>query len=247
MITLIVLAAVLGTLPGWIARRKGRCFVDWWLYGMALFAVALPHALLVRASPAKCIYKGVFFLATGRAAGMDYFASAPERFVASLAPLVMLPLIAAVLFVFGLLAQGTGQEALVDSLVDSLGSLCAMLVPPVLSFEIASRWGRSALWLRFATAGNWCQWALVPVVVVLALLVGALGAIGLPDGAATVLLVAGAYGYGLWLNWFVARAGLDLSGRHAALLVAAVNLATIVLVVVPRLLVPAFGGSLAGG
>jgi hypothetical protein len=243
MIRLVVLAALLGTLPGWIARRKGRCFVDWWLYGMALFAVALPHALLVRASPAKCIYKGVFLLATGRAAGMDYFASAPERFVASLAPLVLLPLFAAGLFGFGLLANGTGQAALVDS----LGSVCAMLVPPVLSFEIAARWGRGALWLRFATAGNWCQWALVPVVAVLALLVGALGAIGLPDGVATVLLVASAYGYGLWLNWFVARVGLDLSARHAALLVAGVNLVTVALVFVPRLLVLALGGSLAGG
>jgi hypothetical protein len=243
MITLVVLAVVMGTLPGWIARRKGRCFVDWWLYGTALFAVALPHALLVRASPARCIYKGVFLLATGRAAGMDYFASAPERFLASLAPLVVFPLIAAVLFVFALLANGTGQEALVDS----LGSVCAMLVPPVLSFEIAARWRRAGLWLRFATAGNWCQWALVPVVAVLALLVSALGAIGLPDRAATVLLVAGAYGYGLWLNWFVARVGLDLSPGRAALLVAGVNLVTILLVLVPRLLVPAFDGSLAGG
>src|SRR5262249_53502756 len=49
MIGAVMLAAMMGVLPGVIAHRKGRCFVDWWLYGTAFFAIALPHALLVPA------------------------------------------------------------------------------------------------------------------------------------------------------------------------------------------------------
>jgi hypothetical protein len=62
-----------------------------------------------------------------------------------------------------------------------------------------------------------------------------------------LLVVAGLAGYGLWLHWFVARHGLGLGAGRAALLVVGVNLGTIVLVLGPRLLVLAFGGSLAAG
>jgi hypothetical protein len=44
---LLVLAVLIGLLPAAIARSKGRDFVLWWLYGAALFIVALPHALLM--------------------------------------------------------------------------------------------------------------------------------------------------------------------------------------------------------
>jgi len=43
---LLLLAVLLGLIPAAIARSKGRDFVLWWLYGAALFIVALPHALL---------------------------------------------------------------------------------------------------------------------------------------------------------------------------------------------------------
>ena len=56
-----------------------------------------------------------------------------------------------------------------DALSDLLATLCALLAPPVLSFEVARLWGREAAWLRFATAFNWCQW--VPVFASLLLLV----------------------------------------------------------------------------
>lgn len=44
---ILVLAAVLGVIPGMIASRKGHSFGMWWLYGALLFIVALPHALLL--------------------------------------------------------------------------------------------------------------------------------------------------------------------------------------------------------
>jgi HEAT repeat protein len=37
----------LGVIPAWIAERKGRSGLGWWLYGTTLFVVALPHALLL--------------------------------------------------------------------------------------------------------------------------------------------------------------------------------------------------------
>src|ERR1039458_3074264 len=45
---LIILAAVIGLIPAAIAQSKGRNFVAWWLYGAALFIVALRHALLMK-------------------------------------------------------------------------------------------------------------------------------------------------------------------------------------------------------
>ena len=43
-----IVAALLGLIPAMIARRKGRQFVLWWVYGLLLFIVALPHALLLK-------------------------------------------------------------------------------------------------------------------------------------------------------------------------------------------------------
>jgi hypothetical protein len=43
-----VLVALLGMLPAAIAQSKGRSFGLWWIYGAALFIVALPHALITQ-------------------------------------------------------------------------------------------------------------------------------------------------------------------------------------------------------
>jgi hypothetical protein len=43
MIALLILAALLGLLPASIARSKGRGIRAWWMYGAALFIVALPQ------------------------------------------------------------------------------------------------------------------------------------------------------------------------------------------------------------
>src|ERR1700730_15034785 len=45
----LLLAICIGVIPGFIAQSKGRSFVMWWLYGAALFIVALPHSLLIKA------------------------------------------------------------------------------------------------------------------------------------------------------------------------------------------------------
>lgn len=45
-----LLAVLLGLIPAVIAKGKGRSFGLWWFYGAALFIVALPHSLLMKAS-----------------------------------------------------------------------------------------------------------------------------------------------------------------------------------------------------
>lgn len=47
---IFIVALMLGLIPASIALHKGRGFFGWWIYGSALFIVALPHALLIKAN-----------------------------------------------------------------------------------------------------------------------------------------------------------------------------------------------------
>jgi hypothetical protein len=188
---------------------------------------------------AKNILFGILRVATGRADGIAQFGDTKEAFLASLAPLLAFPLVGALL----MLGEGEGLAAVSDL----LATFCALLAPAVLSYEAARYWGRAAAWTRFAVAFNWCQWAIPVLAALLAVLAGMLLALGVPNEAAVVLVVAGLGGYGLWLHWFLARQGLDLSPGRAALLVVGVNFATVLLVLAPRLLVLAFGGPMTDG
>ena len=44
----IIGLAILGLLPAWLASKKGRTFLDWWLFGWSLFPIALVAAVLIR-------------------------------------------------------------------------------------------------------------------------------------------------------------------------------------------------------
>jgi hypothetical protein len=190
-----------------------------------------------RPRPASIVV-GIVRLARGRADGLRQFGATRDAFLVSLAPLIAFPLVGGVLMLLG----GGG----LDALADLLATLCALLAPPVLSFEVARMWGREAAWPRFATAFNWCQW-IIPVFGSLLLLVlGVLIGLGLPRTVARGALVFGIIGYGLWLHWFVARHGLGLSGLRAAVLVFGVNLGTVVIVMGPRMLMLAFAGAELG-
>ena len=158
---------------------------------------------------------GAAQLAIGRGEGIERFGNTPQAFMASLAPLVAFPLVGALL----LAVSGSAMAALSTLLL----TLVAQLAPAVLSHVVAVRWGREAAWLRYATAFNWCQWA-IPVVA-FGLLMGlqiATGA-GLSDAAAANLLVLALGLYGLFLHWVLARHGLALSRARAVLMVVLVN------------------------
>jgi hypothetical protein len=174
------------------------------------------------------ILTGIVRLARGRVEGFDHFSATPQGFFGSLAPLLAFPLVGSML----MLAGGAGRAAITDLLT----TVCAVLAPAVLSHALARRWGREAPWLRFITAFNWCQWV-IPVAALLVLaIVGVAIRMGLPANAAAILAMILLGGYGMWLHYFLARRGLDISPGRAALLVIVVNFGTVLLVIVPRLL-----------
>jgi hypothetical protein len=49
MLYALLVAICIGSIPAAIAQSKGRSFIVWWLYGAALFFIALPHALMIKA------------------------------------------------------------------------------------------------------------------------------------------------------------------------------------------------------
>lgn len=48
---ILIFAVLIGLIPAYVAQKKGRSFGLWWLYGAALFIVALPHALIIAPLP----------------------------------------------------------------------------------------------------------------------------------------------------------------------------------------------------
>jgi hypothetical protein len=173
-------------------------------------------------------FKGAALLATGRGRGINYFTATEGAFLASLAPLIAFPLV------------GAGKMLLSGQPLGALGALLltlvAQLTPPVVSHALATRWGRELEWIRYATAFNWCQWA-IPVVLFVMVIVFQLAAGSrFSEEQAAKVVVLGIGAYGLWLHWMVARHGLILSRRRAALLVLLVGLATVALLMGPHLL-----------
>jgi hypothetical protein len=47
----LIIVILIGLTPAAIAHRNGGSFAAWWIYGSLLFIIALPHALMKRASP----------------------------------------------------------------------------------------------------------------------------------------------------------------------------------------------------
>ena len=45
---ILIVAALIGLIPAFIAQKKGHSFGLWWFYGAALFIIALPHALIMK-------------------------------------------------------------------------------------------------------------------------------------------------------------------------------------------------------
>jgi hypothetical protein len=157
--------------------------------------------------PPRSVLVGVMRIARGRADGIACFGASPQAFLSSLAPLLAFPLVGAVLAIF---SEGP-RRALTGLAV----TLCALLTPAVLSFELARLWGRQDAWL-------------LPLSLAIAA--------GLDETAATFVLAGSLAGYGLWLHWFLASRALGLSTLRAITLVILVNLGTVAAVIGPRLL-----------
>jgi hypothetical protein len=50
-VEILIIAILIGLLPAYLAKKKGRSFGLWWVYGAALFIVALPRGLLMSPLP----------------------------------------------------------------------------------------------------------------------------------------------------------------------------------------------------
>lgn len=179
-------------------------------------------------APRRSVILGVARIARGRKDGVDCFSSSPQAFLSSLAPWVAFPLVSAVLGMF--------TEGLRWALTGLAITVCALLMPAVVSYELARLWRRTEAWARFATAFNCCQWLLVILACLLMVPLSVAISAGMSETAASLALVSCLGLYGLWLHWFLARNALGLSGFRAVLLVFLVNIGTAVVVLGPRLL-----------
>jgi len=53
LIQVLQLAVIIGIIPAFIARNKGKSFFLWWFYGFMIFIVALPHSLWIKPAHQK--------------------------------------------------------------------------------------------------------------------------------------------------------------------------------------------------
>jgi len=154
------------------------------------------------------IARGILLLARGDRNGIKEFGNTLDAFTSSLAPLIAFPLVFSVISAIG----GAWQLGLLSF----LSHLCAVLVVPVITHEVARRRGVEGYWLRAATALNWSFWMLIPALIVAAFIAAVMVEAGLAmqDGevAAMVMIVL----YFLWYQWFIVRAGLGLGVPGAA-------------------------------
>ncbi len=171
---------------------------------------------------------GIWLVARGRVAGMARFGGTTQSFLSSLAPLLAFPIAGSLI-----LLVRDGPLPAIDLLAVTL---VAQLAPPVLSHLVAVRWGRGPEWLHYATAYNWCYWAIPVVAMVLMIVLGTAMRGGMEPEAAVQTFFLAVAAYSLWLHWFLARHGLALSRWRAALLVVLVNGGTLVLALGPHLL-----------
>lgn len=179
------------------------------------------------------ILRGVGLIARGRASGLNCFRDTTQAFLYSLAPGVGIMAASVV----ESLAEGDGIRAMAEI----PGTVCVLLAPSVLSYEMARFWGREAFWHRYIVAFNWCQWLLPLIAFVLLVGLSLLQPAGIDPQTALPVLVVCLAAYALWLNWFLARHGLALSGWRAAGLVAVVNAGTMAIVFGPTLIAAFFG------
>ena len=175
------------------------------------------------------ILVGILRIARGRPDGIGCFGSSPQGFLSSLAPLVAFPLVGAVL---GMFTEGPRL-----ALTGLAMTLCALLTPAVVSYELAKLWKRTDSWLRFVTAFNWCEWILPLLACAIIVPLSVAVSMGMGEDAASLVLLGCLGAYGLWLHWFLARNALNLSRFRAVVLVFLINLGTVVAVMGPRLLV----------
>ncbi|GBQ15678.1 hypothetical protein [Swaminathania salitolerans] len=182
------------------------------------------------AGAAARILRGVLLLGRGDPRGIASFGSGPEALLSALAPSVALCLVT-------ILSQALrGYDAI--GVVKIFLLIVTLLSRLVVSQFMAVIWKRDDRWIRYATASLWCNWLPIVIMLFAVSLVQLLSPGAASGGSAVGGVVLGVELYELWLSWFVARAGLEIGGGKAALLIVAVNVSLMLLYGLAALLPP---------
>jgi len=154
--------------------------------------------------------RAAWLLARGRAEGLRFTLLSPEGAARSFWA-------GAICLVPFLLIRAMGGEGIVtDALsVQLIGYVLGWVAFPLAALSLVDASGRGPLWPLFVAAWNWANLAQYAVLLGAALL----GSI-LPPEFARVLILA-SFAYALWIEWFVAKVALDVSGFRAGIFVMA--------------------------
>jgi hypothetical protein len=172
------------------------------------------------------VLRGILLCARGRPEGIAQFGDTSQAFVSSLIPLIVFPLLRAVLLPAG---DGLPRGTVL------LATITWVLATAVLSHLMAQVFRQEPRWKRYATAVNWNNWILQFGVIVALVAATGLASAGMNPNIALIASFAALGAYALWLQFFLARHGLSLSRGRAVLLILAVNGGTTALVMVPEL------------
>jgi hypothetical protein len=168
---------------------------------------------------------GLLLLGIGQARGLSQFGGDPDSYLGSLAPLLGLQIVMALLFT---LRAGISLASLFFLIV-----VCNLLAPPVIGHVFCALWGRRALWPLYANVLNWSVWLMVAVLLVLLPAASMTLSAGVSPTAAASLLLGVLAVYVLWFHWFLARHALQVSRARAFIVMASVVFGTGLLVQAP--------------
>jgi hypothetical protein len=56
---ILIPAGIIGLIPAFIAKSKGRSFVLWWIYGAGLFIVAIIHSIVIKPNEQALLNEGL--------------------------------------------------------------------------------------------------------------------------------------------------------------------------------------------
>ncbi|WP_186374224.1 hypothetical protein [Roseomonas gilardii] len=169
---------------------------------------AAPPALAVQVLAGL---RGAVLLARGRAAGIAFTCLSPEGAARSFwAAVFCLPAFLLLRLVSGAAGE-IGTDPLRFLVAELSGFVCSWVGYALASYWLAARAGLLARWPRFIAAWNWAN--IVQYVALLVLL-------PVPPGMVATWLGIAAFGYAMWLEWFVAREALGVNAFQAATFVA---------------------------
>lgn len=180
------------------------------------------------------ILRGLAKLACGNAKGIEEFSGTAEGFGASLAPLIAIPLVQAIMEA----VRGDWKISILGFFIN----LCGVLMLPVVTYEFAKAFKRQERWLRMVTALNWCTWLCLPAIFLASILGDIIAQSGLSLARVELLMIAGVMVYLVWNRWFVLKTGLQIKGWQALL----VLFVSLLAMLAPLLLLLLFDGPLVG-